>query len=648
MKLNDLKINVKITAGFVLMLILLTIVGYTGYTNIDLVVDRVDKGDDANRLVKYVLEARQQEKNFILREDYTAVAKWAEIMDQTAAQIVDTKAKFKQAGNRSMMDNLNNEYKAYRAAFEGYVDLQKQLQETRDAMVTAARTADNKAHDLRASQKNQMNKEFADKIEYDKLKVRVNKADDANRLVKFVSDARIIEKNYMLRHTDNYIEEMHSLLGDMLDQVSATRFKMVQQVNLDQMDAIKTAIEDYRKEFEKNVAVNKLKDDKTTVMIDAARKFNEVATELRSIQKDQMLSARSFAKLMILVFQVGSIIVGLFSAWFLIRIITKPIAKMVTVMERLGKNDLTATADIDSNDELGIMAKSYNSAVKNVSVMLNQVKKSVQQVSSASEEISASSEELASGAEEQQSQASEVATSVEEMAATILQSSNNTNSASQSAKKANDVATTGGRIVQQTIGGMERISQAVRASSERIEALGRQSEEIGKIVSVIDDIADQTNLLALNANIEAARAGEQGRGFAVVADEVRVLAERTTKATAEIAEMIKGIQGSTGNAVTAMNEGIKEVDSGVKLVGEAGEALSEIIQVVNDVDAIISQVAAAAEEQSSGAEEISANVEGISTVTKQSATSAQQMAAAAQQLSSEAEALNSLVNQFKL
>ncbi len=337
-------------------------------------------------------------------------------------------------------------------------------------------------------------------------------------------------------------------------------------------------------------------------------------------------------------------------AYYLGQKIAKPIVKITDTIQDIaqGEGDLTKRLPIESTDEVGDLANWFNTFVEKLHAIISQVRDSALQVTSASEEISASSEQLASGAEEQQSQTSEVATSIEEMAATILESSNNTNTASSSAKKAAEVASDGGSIVNQTIEGMDRINHAVENSAQRIQELGQQSEEIGKIIAVIDDIADQTNLLALNANIEAARAGDQGRGFAVVADEVRVLAERTTKATAEIAEMISGIQSSTNTAVGAMDSGQNEVKSGADLAAKAGIVLQEIIQVVGNVDAVMNQVAAATEQQSSAAEEISANVEGISTVTKESANSAQQMATAAQELSHETEALSALVGQFKL
>ena len=178
--------------------------------------------------------------------------------------------------------------------------------------------------------------------------------------------------------------------------------------------------------------------------------------------------------------------------------------------------------------------------------------------------------------------------------------------------------------------------------------LGKSSDQIGEIISVIDDIADQTNLLALNAAIEAARAGDQGRGFAVVADEVRKLAERTTKATKEIAGMIKKIQADTTGAVRSMEEGTTEVERGIKLADRAGTSLQEIVGVSQKLTDMVTQIAAAGEEQSSASEQISKNVEGISKVTGETAQGTQQIARAAEDLNRLTENLQQLVAAFKV
>jgi len=195
---------------------------------------------------------------------------------------------------------------------------------------------------------------------------------------------------------------------------------------------------------------------------------------------------------------------------------------------------------------------------------------------------------------------------------------------------------------------MNSISERVRCSAQAVESLGSRSDQIGEIVGTIEDIADQTNLLALNAAIEAARAGDQGRGFAVVADEVRALAERTTRATREIGEMIKAIQQETRGAVIAMEEGVSEVAKGSEKAADSGRALELILQQINDVNSQIHQVATAAEEQTATTSEISKNLQQITEVIIQTSRGAQDSASAANGLSTFADDLRGIISQFKV
>jgi methyl-accepting chemotaxis protein len=255
---------------------------------------------------------------------------------------------------------------------------------------------------------------------------------------------------------------------------------------------------------------------------------------------------------------------------------------------------------------------------------------------------------MAAGAKEQTNQTAEVASAVEEMTKTIMENSRNASETAIVAKDAKTSAEQGGKVVAETVEGMRKIADVVQKSAETVQELGRSSDQIGEIVTVIDDIADQTNLLALNAAIEAARAGEQGRGFAVVADEVRKLAERTTKATKEIAGMIKKIQQDTAGAVESMEEGTTQVADGIALADKAGTSLKEIVENSQRVTDMITQIATASEEQSSTSEQISKNVEAISAVTSETATGIQQVARAAEDLNHLTETLGSLVGQFRL
>jgi len=325
-----------------------------------------------------------------------------------------------------------------------------------------------------------------------------------------------------------------------------------------------------------------------------------------------------------------------------------PINEGVHILEIMAKGDFTGRITSNYKGDHRLIKDSINSLADSLCKALAGVTEAVEATASASSEISSSTEEMAAGAHEQTQQTFEIAGGVEEMAKTILENTKNSSFAAETAKDAGRKAKDGGRIVKETIEGMNRITDVVKQTAARVEELGKESEQIGEIIRVIDDIAEQTNLLALNAAIEAARAGEQGRGFAVVADEVRKLAEKTSKATKEIETMIKRIQKDTVAAVDSMTLGTHEVENGKLLANKAGDSLEEIIASSDQLLDIVTQVASASEEQSSAADEISKSVEAISSVSQQSTSGIQQIAKAAEDLSRLTVNLENLVSQFKI
>lgn len=325
-----------------------------------------------------------------------------------------------------------------------------------------------------------------------------------------------------------------------------------------------------------------------------------------------------------------------------------PVQEGSKVLERMAQGDFTARVTGEFKGDHQIITNSINTVVESLNSALSQVSEAVQATASAASQISSSSEEMAAGSQEQSAQTTEVASAVEEMTSTILENTKNASYAAEATKESAVKAKEGGKVVSETVDGMNRISEVVSQSAEAIYTLGQNSDKIGEIIQVIDDIADQTNLLALNAAIEAARAGEQGRGFAVVADEVRKLAERTTKATKEIAMMIKQIQKDTGSAVESMQKGTDEVEKGKALVNKAGSMLGEIISSSEKATDSVIQVAAASEEQSAASEEISKNVEAIRSVTQESTVGIQQIARAAEDLNRLTETLQNLVSKFNI
>ena len=280
--------------------------------------------------------------------------------------------------------------------------------------------------------------------------------------------------------------------------------------------------------------------------------------------------------------------------------------------------------------------------------MISTIVSNAEHVASAADQLLNASEEVADRARQQSDAASSMAASVEEMAVSIDQVKENAGEAHGISQQSAVISEEGAGVIHTAASEMRKISEAVQASSEIVEDLGRQSDQITSIVNTIREIADQTNLLALNAAIEAARAGEQGRGFAVVADEVRKLAERTSLATTEIEQMIVGIQGDTVGAVEAMNAALPEVQQGVELAASASESLREIEEGARRTLGRIGEVADATKEQSTASTSIAQRVEQIANMVEETSDTIRGTATTALQLQDIAVSLKQLISRFRV
>jgi methyl-accepting chemotaxis protein len=335
--------------------------------------------------------------------------------------------------------------------------------------------------------------------------------------------------------------------------------------------------------------------------------------------------------------------------WRVMRAITVPVAAMQrALVEAQRANDLTQRVEVKSGDEIGQMARAFNSLMETLQGTLKKVVDGAHEVSSAAAQMATASSQITQSARVQSESAASTAAAVEQVTVSIGQVAESTRETRVASEQACQLSQAGEKTARDTASQMMKTADSVGQSMQLIENLSRRSNEISGIVKVIRDIAEQTNLLALNAAIEAARAGEQGRGFAVVADEVRKLAERTSTSTSEIAAMIEAIQGEVHSAVGNLKANNEQVAQGRGLAEEVAALLTRINDGARSTMQRIHDISSAASEQTTASTAIAKNVERVAQMTEETSAAAGQASTVADQLESLASKLHGEVARFRI
>lgn len=360
-------------------------------------------------------------------------------------------------------------------------------------------------------------------------------------------------------------------------------------------------------------------------------------------------------------FAVGGIVMVAVIAIVMIRDTRKQLAEQASQNERnqaailqlldeiadLAEGDLSIHASVTENFT-GAIADSINFAIDQMRGLVSNINDLSVQVAKAAADTQSTAGELASAAESQAKEIGQASHAINEMAVSIDHVSSNAAESAAVAERAVEIANKGADVVQDTITGMDTIRGQIQETSKRIKRLGESSQEIGDIVSLINDIADQTNILSLNAAIQASMAGDAGRGFAVVADEVQRLAERSSAATKQIAALVKTIQTDTNEAVISMEQTTSEVVGGAKRAQDAGVALEEIENVSTSLAELIQNISNAARAQAASAGHVSNTMNVIQEITAQTVSASEQTASSIGNLANMANEMRASVEGFKL
>ncbi len=563
--LKNMKLATKLAMGFGILIVIAAVLGFTGWNSIGTIEKQVTNADDANRLIKWVKDTAVLRKDFAATKNLKNYDQIAAIIEDWCGQAETTKARFRDRADITLIEKAKEKQLEYLKGWKDMIQIQKDILAAIGGMDTEAAKLDKLYAEFRANQKEQMEAEFLAQVEHAKLRERVGKADDGNRLIRYFQNCRIAYRDFRRTEDAKYADQLFTDVEDIMEQCALSKAKMKSEVNQNQIQGISDAAASYGERFKVMVSLKEKAEENQTFLAEIGAEVVKMSDDLRQGQKGKMESTMASSNMLMITLAIGAIVIGLILAYTITRSITKPINKTI-----------------------------------------EQLSSGSEQVSSASGQVSSSSQQMAEGASEQASSLEETSASMEEMGSMSRQIADN-------AREANNLS-------GQSSAAAEKGNEAMQRMSTAIDEIKKSSDETAKIIKTIDEIAFQTNLLALNAAVEAARAGEAGKGFAVVAEEVRNLAMRSAEAARTTSDMIEGSQKNADTGVQVAQEVAESlgtiVTSAQKVTGlineisaasdEQAKGVDQINAAMTQMDSVTQSNAANAEESASASEELNA------------------------------------------
>jgi methyl-accepting chemotaxis protein len=623
--MNNLRIGTKMGLGFGIVLLIMLVLGLTSTLSMRSVsegssslaeaympevklMNDVETNTLAGQLAIRGYAMSRQEK--FLEEGREKLGSVQEGL-QEVKKLADSRAELaemRQAVDKGIVSI--NEYLTEIAETKRVMDELGRLQGEMDV---AIKVSQDNVDAYSQGQSTAMRSEIASRVEPTRLAERQTKLEGISKIAGLINSISVADLRSQVQRNDSHTKKAMGLFGEIDAELSRIRAATHTDANLRQLDGIRNAINTYKTSLEAYSTENfKLAaiDAKRGELAAAVRELSRNATQAGfaktteiAIASNKSLGNASLTMILGLLIALG---MGVGIALMITRAITKPLQRGVDFAKAMADGDFTRRLNMDSRDEIGVLAGALDDMVDKLTSIVAEVRSSADALSSASEQVSSTAQNLSQGATEQAASVEETSASVEQMTASVSQNTENARITDGIASKAATEAEAGGKAVKDTVHAMK---------------------EIAKKIGIVDDIAYQTNLLALNAAIEAARAGEHGKGFAVVAAEVRKLAERSQVAAQEIGELAGG---------------------SVQLAEQAGGLLEDIVPSIKKTSDLVQEIAAASREQASGVGQINSTMGQLTQTTQQSASASEELAATAEEMSGQAETLQQTVAFFRL
>ena len=579
----------------------------------------------AQRQESEMLLLRRHEKDFLARGDEKYASRFEDVAQRIIEQQSALDAMFIESGVEvKTFSNLTTLFGDYRNKFVELVDAKKAMGLSHDqGLEGQLRSA---VHDIETALK----------------------ALDQPAIMVTMLQLRRHEKDFMLRLDAKYIERFDTTISTLISQLQSA------QISNREKQSLTNLAEVYRSKFSDYVAQQQRigLSSEEGILGEMRRTIHQTETKLEAMVSSMSQQTESLLTkvewLITSLFVVIAVIASLV-AWRVGASINRPLAVIREAMLEIDRSrDLSLRVTYQGKDEIGDVARSINQMLEGFQKVVGSVNETVLNMKQQTQQLSQTAERTAKDAERQRDETDMVAASVAQMVGTIEDISRNMEVAADKSQNAQQSVSDGQARVTSAVSLVNSLSGQLQSSVLSAQELAKESESIGTVLNVIQDIAEQTNLLALNAAIEAARAGEQGRGFAVVADEVRALASRTHDATVEISDIINSLQQRTQSIVTIMQSCGEEGQRSRDEASVIGDVLERITYEVNEISEMAQSVATAIGQQSVAANEINRNVVIINEISMDTSEAVRLNSRSSHDISELAHQLEGVVSRFKL